>query len=346
MILAALVLATTVSALPEGEAYVFSIEALGSHISKGAVLNGAADMWSTGSTTARPGEVGYAWVTFGALRNPRDLCMDSSGSVSSRQNPQEVKREFLLRAPHLFWAEFRPEPAEFGKVRFELSWERWLTDASGRSARIGGDRRMIEIREGQDHYLDFVSVEPSAESYCSRNVLVKVTAGVHESPSIERSRVGYDLWLRHTDAGGKATTRRVTLSGKQGEEVRFEFEPLRFPTDVRVPDDGDIVEASVRAAGAVRGRVRPDGSIELRLGATRWTSATAAGDDVLGGIGEPGEKVFTVRPGETVSVPFPPAHGKHGVPPKVFKGQFGTIDAAEVFAGHTDELILTVTRER
>ena len=32
-------------------------------------------------------------------------------------------------------------------------------------------------------------------------------------------------------------------------------------------------------------------------------------------------------------------------PPKAFKGQFGTIDAGVVFAGHTDELILTVKRE-
>lgn len=346
MILAALLLAGSAAVLPEGEFYSFSLEGRGTNVGKGGMVHGATDVYNDGSTRARPGEVGYAWITFGNFKRPHDLCNDACGGVGSKEDPEQVKRERLVRAPHLFWAEFRPEPAEFGKVRFQLRWERWLTEASGRSTKVGGDFRTIEMFEGQVHVLDFVAVEPDAESYCARSVLVQVQAGVVESPALESARLRYDLWLRHTDAGGRATTRRAQVSGNQGDEVDFEFEPMRFPTDARVPDDGDRVEATVRAGGAVRGRVRPDGTIELRLGATRWTSAGAEGAVVRGGIGDPGVRVFSVRSGETVSVPFPPAHGRHGVSPKSDRGEFVWIDAGRVYAGHTDELILTVTRER
>ncbi|MDX1388039.1 MAG: hypothetical protein R3344_02560, partial [Acidobacteriota bacterium] len=108
--------------------------------------------------------------------------------------------------------------------------------------------------------------------------------------------------------------------------------------------------------GALRGRVRPDGSIDVRLGATRWVDAEKAGTPRRGGIGGGGTKVFSVLAGETVSMVLPAPGGRNGVSVTTTVKTQGAevksdstevwVDNKEFFAGHQDELILTVTRER
>ncbi len=63
-------------------------------------------------------------------------------------------------------------------------------------------------------------------------------------------------------------------------------------------------------AGSVKGRLRPDGSIDVRLDASRRIGAVRSGHPRLGWVRDGGNDDFTVRPGETVEMVLPPASGR------------------------------------
>jgi hypothetical protein len=151
--------------------------------------------------------------------------------------------------------------------------------------------------------------------------------------------------------------RRFRGTGRQGEAVQFSFAPLRFPVSGVSFADGSKVDVTLEILGSLRGRVRSDGSIDLNLSATRWVDLVPSGTTSRGGTAGRGRKVVTVITGETVALGLPVPTGSTVVSPTAFRGSTDSrkltqagpneivVNYEQFFAGHADDLIVTVTRE-
>ncbi len=341
---------TKIAQLPgpplSGERILVQVEELGTYVSGG--IHGATKTTSSVGTGLAPGETGYAFVAVGSVDaegrpSPNGLCGSSCGSVP--ETKAEAKKQRLLgNAPHLWWIKARALPSEVGKASLELDWEHWYSERRGSFRKVGGDVRTLTMREGESHVLDFVDMPPNAETHCSRNALIRVVVTVEEDPTLAEEKIAYDLWYEHRDAQGRATIRRYQAVGKQGERLDYRFLPLRFPAPGLTLPDGSGIDSILEISGSLRGRVRADGTIEVRLDASRWVDAERAGDPRRGGIGDGGEKVFSVTQGETVRMELPEtSRGRTGL---VVEGREFWVDNGQFYAGHRDALVLTVSRER
>ncbi|HKQ61804.1 MAG TPA: hypothetical protein VJS92_10955 [Candidatus Polarisedimenticolaceae bacterium] len=255
-------------------------------------------------------------------------------------------------------ADSRVLSSQVGEVTLEVNWKHYVSGRKGEPRVVGGDTRRIVLREGEHHILDTLS-PPSAElapdsGYA--NVMVGIEATVEEDPQLASERLRYDLWYEHASADGRKERRRFQAVGRQGEKLDYQFGLLRFSVpDVKLAD-GTEIDSLIEVSGTLQGRVRRDGSIDLRLGAGRWVSAVIAGEPRQGGIGDGGGKVVSIVPGEAVSLTLPVPQGKCGVGPKsssfVPSGSRRAVpgevwvDNHAFYAGHQDSLILTVTRDR
>jgi hypothetical protein len=215
-----------------------------------------------------------------------------------------------------------------------------------------GDSRVVRLKTNQRHVLDLVqSDKPGSHT---ANLLVEIEARQIEDPAYANASIGYDLWLVYEDRAGARTTRRTPLTGGQGEWKPFTFRSMGFALDGKVvtADSKPAIQLSVE--GAILGRLRPDGAIELvvdgmlRLG---------CGDDGwVGGGG--GQKRYVARDGETVSVELPFGWGHCGaitgaaIPPNARPGVSASgaggirITKQEFFQGDKLALIVTARRTR
>lgn len=290
-----------------------------------------------GNTALAVGETGYAYVGVGIPERPESgLCNDFTGSSPGPREFERAKAEYLPQAADSWWATFTPAAAPPGRVSFDVSWERWRRESGSAPSRVATGRRRIDIEEGGSHVFDFVAMDPGPETYCSRNVTVRFTGKVAENPHLEGSRLSVDLWFRHTDAAGRTRTSRFQTTAVQGENVEFATAPLRFPVPQSDGRGNGPYEVIVECEGQLRARRRPDGMLDVSLSAVRWSDMEKAGTPRRGGSGITGERRLTVKPGETVALPYPAASGRAKEPP--FE-----LDLADFFRGHRDELILTVT---
>ncbi len=133
----------------------------------------------------------------------------------------------------------------------------------------------------------------------------------------------------------------------QGEEREFAFEPLRFPVPGVVLKDGSGVDSIIDISGAVQGRLRPDGSVDVRVGMGRWIGGALTGQPRTGGIGDGGHKIVNLRPGEVVSLVLPSQgevfpKSSYGV--LTSEGRIVTIENKTFYAGAQDSLIVKLTR--
>ena len=118
----------------------------------------------------------------------------------------------------------------------------------------------------------------------------------------------YDVWLVHEGANGGKTTRRATLTGRQGENLPFVFAPIGFSLDGGVQPDLTSSPVRMTVDGAVRGRAMFDGSVELSLQSRRMLSHGN------GNVSDAGTKSFIVKPEETTSIELPGAEFYSMVP--------------------------------
>lgn len=289
-----------------------------------------------------------------ALRN---LCADYSAGSGDEPRPSERRSELLARDAAYFWiVESRVLPAELGKVALDVTWERWSRVGSPVPRRVAGDSRRIVMSEGERSVLDFVSLDPTTEDYCASNVQIVVTGRVLEDPEFASDSIRFDVWYEHLDSAGRATRRHGEAVGRQGEEVPFRFEPLRFPVPDRSFPDGVGAESIVEVGGTARARIQRDGSILVRLGASRTIGFERTGEPRRGGCGDGGAKIFSIESGETVRLTLPTPTCEHGLTVQTRTSTAGggtsttehrlKLDDREFFAGSQDALVVTATRVR
>lgn len=193
-------------------------------------------------------------------------------------------------------------------IEVAYHWTRQVQTNAGLKAAEG--RGAATLTEDGRVLLDYVPVSDVAAG-CVRNVSLELAASIPEDPAFAERRIAYDLWLVRED-GKDSATRRLQLIGKQGEDVTFDYGLFRAqlreaPPPVWALPTGDIMEMTV--SGGVRGRIQPDGSIELFLAAAR----TARPADGRWATAAHGEKRVQATPGETLRLELPPPAGVDGV---------------------------------
>ncbi len=249
------------------------------------------------------------------------------------------QREVPEWAAHVWEARLTVRAASLEKIELEVEWKRFVRSVAGEARAVAGDHRAFELGEGGRLLLDFVGMRkwPGLES-CYASFGLELQATVTEDPALANRRVGYDLWLVDEGPGGPSTTRRWQMAGKQGEARDFDFEPLRRPLPGGGTGEDAPARVDTRVFGQVRGRVQPDGSLEVALLAKREDNP----DHRHWAIGGHGEKRVRVAAGETIRLELPAPN------PDVRHEQAGSDLKKDVERGvmaalrdHTVSLVLT-----
>lgn len=231
-----------------------------------------------------------------------NLASASEGTPCTSGVTMDVSGE--PRGPFPFWqVEATLRRARMDDILVAYKWERRTGDPSVTPSEGKGE---VTLTEHGRALLDYVPVLDTTAG-CFRNVALELTATIPEDPVFADRRIAYDLWLvREND--GKRFTRRLQLIGKQGENVAFDYGRFRSQLHGVPPPKGStathyIIEMAV--SGTVRGRIQPDGSVELFLVAHR-SARPAEGHWATAAHGD---KRVQATPGETVQLELPaPTH--------------------------------------
>jgi len=292
------------------------------------------------------------------------LCSRGTGSTRRERDLEELRGE----AAHLWTVEARVLEARTEHVRFELDWARYDATHGGRSEKARGDHRVIMLREGETHVLDFIDRDPGGgPGHCPRNITIEIEAGVTEDPQFADTQIDYDLWLVDESPDGTRRTRHVETLKAQGERFDAVFDLMRWSIpDARFPD-GTTAEVAGEVRLSARGRLRRDRTVDMTVGATRWVGVVPAGGKRRGGVGAGGERSVNLNPGEPLEIVLPTPGGSHAEWVRgrdsgsavVFESDGGPgrsdgvtaeegrlrVDFKRFFAGHKMSLIVTVRPE-
>lgn len=214
----------------------------------------------------------------------------------------------------LWQVEGKVQQAGMDDIRVEYAWKRQFAANVG-SASEAAYRGTTRVTEGGRVLLDFV---PAFEvsSGCWRNLALELSASIPEDPSFGARRIAYDLWL-DSQGHGDRLTRRLQLIGKQGEKVAFDYGTFRSKLPVAPPPGKDSYVMEMTVTGSVRGRIQPDGSIEILFTANRGAHPS----DGAWFRGAYGAKKVRAAPGETLrlELPAPNQVDDHDNEPATFK---------------------------
>lgn len=212
--------------------------------------------------------------------------------------------EALLGRFSLVWtvaAEVRS--IETDRIAVDVTWQRLRRGDSGPPLAGGPTPESITLREGERVLLDFADgVRP--DWLCARSFAIELMAGLAEDPALAGMQIGYDVWLVHEAPGGRRQSQHLELTANQGEESAFQFPHQRIPAVPRGSGGEEALQVDVK--GTLRGRVRPDGTIDLSLRTNRslwYVSADGSGEHV----GDGGDKILSVHAQETIRVDLPGA---------------------------------------
>ena len=147
-----------------------------------------------------------------------------------------------------------------GLLTFDLDWTRY---DGGTPVASASSKQRLSLHEGTSYPIDLIRAS-TAGSCKAGAVIVDITAGATEAPAFADTVLQYDLWLTHQDASGEKQIKHFVVSAKQGAAGRFEFSPMRFDVPKLAPDQYDL-DLVTRVLGAVKGRLREDGKVNLEL---------------------------------------------------------------------------------
>ncbi len=293
-------------------------------------------------------------------RNGRAQPGFCGGSFSSNDfSAHEI--ETGEKAPHAWVAEVKVLDATMDSLTLQVEWAHYVSAARGSATRVRGDTRVLSLREGDRHVLDFEDEGEIAGDCPTRSVLVDVKARVAEDPALAGARLAYDLWIVDEAPGGARQTRRLDLAAAQGESVDFLFPLLTWPLPGVRFKDGAPAQVSASISGSLRGRMRTDGSLDLVLAGNRTAGVGPSGSRAAAVLGDGGRKIVRVRSGETVGLVLPAPRGYSmasldgvsastssqdpgaGVPADgvSVSGESVTVSFGRFFTGHKMSLVLT-----
>jgi hypothetical protein len=161
------------------------------------------------------------------------------------------------------------------------------------------ERRLV-MQDGDRIDLDAVRSSESMEQGCDL-IAMDIAFDLRGPDHLADAAISYDIWLVQGEPDGEISTERFESTGKQDEQVRYFFKPRRYNTDGSRASDAADRDAVVTTglSGAVRGRLRGDGLIDLSIDETRFVG------ERHGNRSANGRKRLAVQQGETVEFEVP-----------------------------------------
>jgi len=204
--------------------------------------------------------------------------------------------------------------------------------------------RHLVLSEGAPHVLDFVEADDEDLRSCAtQNIVLQISAAIVERDALAREVLDYDLWFTHTDANGRTVTRHASVTGFQGQAIPFTFRPVRWPVQMLAPSAAADLSIEEDVSGTIRGRVRPDGTIDAAFTAKRSLGHTYPGGS-MGSVGnESGRKSFSAHNREVVKLEMPALSG--GAILKSRDGSTMWANYSELFANHAASVIVRIRRD-
>ena len=260
--------------------------------------------------------------SFGVAGDP-----SGCGSHSGFQSAESLVAQYAVA-----WsADARVLEASTDRLVLSARWRRFARGSDGKPIESASEEiPSFSLREGDRVLLDFVHTPGSR---CIRNAALEITAQVREDPAFAARQIAYDLWLVHETTDGRKTVERTQLTASQGERLPFAFSHQKLPALA----SGGTADQKLQVAvtGQMRGRIRSDGTLELSLVTNRALSYVAPDGSNDGGIGEGGEKLVDLRPGEAIRVELPdPSQG-------VARGDPRAPRMAQDLGGHSFAVVLS-----
>ena len=271
------------------------------------------------SLDLRPGETGTVRVWVG--RGADGSCLSVVGAGGDAQ------LWGLADVQHVWEVTVQLVSAEIDQVQLQVDWKRYSTDPEGRRVQVAGDVRTPSIAEQTPHLLDFVAEEDDACRLA--NVRLEVEAMMAEAAAFVGRGIDYDLWLVHESADGQRDTRRRIVQGQHGQRTTFWFPTLAWQRP------GSDCTLSLTVRGELRGRLKPDGSVDLTVSPTTVLrlSDTSGAAETGRGIGS--RSLLSLTPGEVVEVQMPLGFGRATI------GQCAPVEFAEFFSGHSTSILVS-----
>jgi len=235
-------------------------------------------------------------------------------------------------------------------VTFDVDWNRY--DITGDTPQpIAGDRRTIKLRPGARHVLDLLDL--TSQNLTETNLVLELEVPRDDAPRAEyaNATLAYEVWLVHEPMNGQKVTERLNVAGRDGQAVPFRFTPLAFSLDAAPQAGGAAGPIKVTVEGSVKGRIRPDGGVDLAVQSGRLIQCTPGLT-----ARETGTKSFVVKPDETTGIEFPFVNGYCPIGagsqpanprPGVVTGDDGKlrVNFKEFFAGDKTSILVTVKRQ-
>jgi hypothetical protein len=215
-----------------------------------------------------------------------DLCAASAGGAAFQPGTRVAWR-----------VEGRLISRDADGARVWIRWSRMVMDRT--LVEVDDLVREYETRliEGEKAVIDLIRPRTGTGAPDCDGVVVKMWLELRDAPQLANRVLDYDIWLVHREADGREVLDRMTGRGLQGRDVDYLFKHLRYDAS-GLPDPAGPIDVEVR--GAVKGRARLDGRIDLSLRAARMTVKRGLGN------GENGSKQATINDGETLEIEMPP----------------------------------------
>jgi hypothetical protein len=230
-------------------------------------------------------------VAGGSNEFPSDICAISSGGP-----------DFVPGALVGWRVKARLLSMDADGARVWLQWKRSVMDPTAVDATDLAREYEVRLIEGAPRAVIDLVRPPSGTNPSCDGVVVKVGFEFRDKRELSNSVLDYDVWLVHREADGREVVDRTAGRGAQGKRIDYLFRRLQYKPDGT--SDGDR-EIDIDLKGSVKGRVRPDGRIDLSISAARMVIQGALGS------GEEGNKKATVADGDTLELELPP-HLAHG----------------------------------
>jgi hypothetical protein len=275
--------------------------------------------------------VGQTMVGDAMQGTPFSFGVGGDPSGCGAQVTTQMADSLVAQHPFAWSADLKVLEASTDRLVLSISWKRFERDSDGNPVQAASEEiPSVELREGERVLLDLA--RPPGSS-CFRNAALELTAHLREDPAIARRQLAYDLWLVHETKDGDMKAVRTQLTAGQGQQLPFAFPAEKLPALASAGRADETLQ--VTFTGKVRGRLRRDGGVELSISSERMLSYVALDGSNDGGIGDGGEKIVRVLPGEAIRIEIPPpAPGPAGGDPRAPR-------MTQDLAGHTFALVIT-----
>jgi hypothetical protein len=243
-----------------------------------------------------------------AVGDRDDLCYSSvwAGPKSGTLWPamQDIVNKQEATAQYIWRFDVQTLEVMTDRIKFDLTWQR--------SSRTAPDEviqrtQQVTLREGESRPIDLLHGKQGTNCV---SVVLEVTAEIVEHSAQFANAIDWDVWL---SGNSETVSIHRALATAPGGSAAFQFEPM---TATAMQMNGKVDPVMVTVYGQLRGRVRPDGSIDVALNTNRTVSMDLSGAPRptiprrLSSAGGSGQKNFVLKPGEAVKIILPPLGGR------------------------------------